>query len=166
MEINNAFFVTKTDFGYKLSKLTKQININDYDLVKVNNDEYFLERKDKYKLVSFDDISSYNFKYCKIISCYINNGAFNGNSLNKILVQIYKTINNSQEIISNSALKIFENKKNNYQYIKNLNISYTKPNNNMAIYEIYNQIKKSGIKLELKIELYNNDVIKLYNLFN
>lgn len=121
----------------------------------------FLERKDKYKLISFEDISLYNFKYCKILNCYIDNGAFDGNSLNKILIKIYKIINNSYEIKLNSVLKIFDDKIKSYQYIKQLNISYVKPNNNIAIYEICNQIKKSNIKLELKIELFNNEIIKI-----
>lgn len=163
MDFDKLFIAQETSFGYKLIKANKLIDINKYNIIVSNNDEYYLERLEDYKLIKLSNIDKYDFNKCKIKSCLINNGLTNIKKLNKLLLEIYKIINNRNIIVKNSHIHILEifNNSKEYEYIKELNICFRKIKSKMTIHEIINQCQKSDIKLELKIELSNNELIKI-----
>jgi hypothetical protein len=166
MDINQIYISIETPFGYKLVKANKLIELENFNIVPAGPDEFYLEKKSKFKKVNSTDIGKYNFANSKIKEVTINNGLLSVKTLPKILVQIYKLIGNSNKIIKNSKLTITkmengENKIKGREYIKNINISYPKPESNLCVYEIFSQSEINGIKIEIKFELTNQEMIKI-----
>ncbi len=163
MDTNQIYLATETNFGYKLVKANKLIDWDKYNVVSSRPDEYYLERKSNYKIISLDNIGQYNFTNCKINDCIINDGSYQVKSLIKLLTIIYKLVNDKEQIIKYSKLNIqpIENKTKGYENIKKLGISYPKPDSNLAIYEIINQCESLNIKLNLKMELADKRLVKL-----
>lgn len=166
MDINQIYISKETPFGYKLVKATKLIELENFNIVPAGPDEFYLEKKSQYKKINSSDIGKYNFTNSKIKEVQINNGLSSLKSLHKILVHIYKLIGNSNKIIKNSKLSITkvpigENKIKGREYIKTIDISYPKPDSNLCVYEIFSQSELNGIKVEIKFELTNQEMIKI-----
>jgi len=166
MDINQIYISKETPFGYKLIKANNLIKLDNYNIVPAGPDEIYLEKKYQFKKVNLPDIGKYNFANSKIKEVTLNNGLLSLKTLSKILVQIYKLIGNSNKIIKNSKLTItkIENgeiKIKCREYIKNINISYPKPEPNLCVYEIFSQSEINGINIEIKFELTNQEMIKI-----
>lgn len=180
MDINQIYISKETPFGYKLVKATKLIELENFNIIPAGPDEFYLEKKSKFKKVIPADIGKYNFTNSKIKEVSINNGLSSLKTLSKILAHIYKLIGNSNKIIKNSKLIITKahskvsdtifhqsSEVNNKikikgrEYIKNLDISYPKPEPNLCVCEIFSQSKLNGIKVEIKFELTNKEMIKI-----
>lgn len=166
MDINQIYISKETPFGYKLVKANKLIDLENFNIVPAGPDEFYLEKKSQFKKVNLTDIGKYNFTNCKIKEVTINNGLLSLKTLTKILVKIYKLIGNSNKIIKNSKLTIAKMKNGEIkikgrEYIKNVNISYPKPDPNLCVYEIFSQSEANGIKIEFKFELTNQEMIKI-----
>lgn len=181
MDINQIYISKETSFGYKLVKADKLFELEHFNIVPAGPDEFYLEKKLQFKKINSTDIGKYNFTHSKIKEVQINNGLSNLKTLPKILAYIYKIIANSNKIIKNSKLAITkmptlkesnsvisvisqENKEikiKGREYIKNLDISYPKPDSNLCVYEIFSQSELNGIKVEIKFELTNKEMIKI-----
>jgi len=163
MDPLNLFIMTKTDFGYKLIKADKIIDINNYNITQVNADEYYLEKKLNYKEINFKTLSKYDFTGCIIKQCLLDNNLVQVKSLNKLLEKVYLIINNRDQIKKNSLINIefIHNDIRGWNQIKKLGISYPKPKSNMLIHEITKQIETANISMLLKLELENDQLIKI-----
>lgn len=163
MDPLNLFIMTKTDFGYKLIKADKIIDINNYNITQVNADEYYLEKKLNYKEINFKTLSKYDFTGCIIKQCLLDNNLIQVKSLNKLLEKVYLKINNKEVIKKNSLLNIefINNDIRGWNQIKKLGISYPKPKSNMLIHEISKQLEIANISMMLKLELENDQLIKI-----
>lgn len=163
MDPLNLFIMTKTDFGYKLIKADKIIDINNYNITQVNADEYYLEKKLNYKEINFKTLSKYDFTGCIIKQCLLDNNLIQVKSLNKLLEKVYLKINNKEVIKKNSLLNIefINNDIRGWNQIKKLGISYPKPKSNMLIHEITKQLEIANISMMLKLELENDQLIKI-----
>jgi hypothetical protein len=166
MNINQVYISKETSFGYKLVKATKHFDLDNYNIILSETDEFYLEKKIQFKKVNTSDIGKYNFTNSKIKEVRINNGLSILKTLPKILVYIYKIISNSNKIIKNSKLIITKNlngkiKIKGREYINKLNINYIKPDSNLCVYEIFSQSELNEIKLEIKVELSNQEIIKI-----
>lgn len=163
MDPLNLFIMTKTDFGYKLIKADKIIDINNYNITQVNADEYYLEKKLNYKEINFKTLSKYDFTGCIIKQCLLDNNLVQVKSLNKLLEKVYLIINNRDQIKKNSLINIefIHNDIRGWNQIKKLGISYPKPKSNMLIHEITKQLEIANISMMLKLELENDQLIKI-----
>jgi hypothetical protein len=163
--LNQIFIAKETPFGYKLVKTDKLIDLDNFNIVPAGVDEYYLEKKAEYKKIDKTDLGKYNFSNSKIKEVTINNGSSTIKSLSKILSQIYKQIGSSNKIIKNTKLNIIkvENKVKGREFIRNLGISYPKPDSNLCVFEIVNQCEMNEIKIDLKFELVNKELIKVKN---
>ncbi len=163
MDPLNLFIMTKTDFGYKLIKADKIIDINNFNITQVNADEYYLEKKLNYKEINFKSLSKYDFTGCIIKQCLIDDNLIQIKSLNKLLEKVYLIINNKEQIKKNSLLNIefIHNDIRGWNQIKKLGISYPKPKSNMLIHEITKQLETANISMLLKLELENDQLVKI-----
>ena len=163
MDPLNLFIMTKTDFGYKLIKADKIIDINNFNITQVNTDEYYLEKKLNYKEINFKSLSKYDFTGCIIKQCLLDNNLIQIKSLNKLLEKVYLIINNKEQIKKNSLLNIefIQNDIRGWNQIKKLGISYPKPKSNMLIHEITKQLESANINMLLKLELENDQLVKI-----
>lgn len=163
MDINQIYIAVENDIGFKLVKADKFFDMDNFTIINSGNGQYYLERKLEYKKISPEKIGKYNFTNCKICKCTINNVIYNLSSLNKILIQIFKIINNKELIVKNTKLSLIEltNKTKQFETIKKLDLSYMKPENNMAIDEIITQCQINNIKLDLKIILFNQLLVRI-----
>jgi len=155
--------MTKTDFGYKLIKADKIIDINNFNITQVNADEYYLEKKLNYKEITPKTLCKYDFTGCIIKQCLLDNNLIQVKSLNKLLEKVYLKINNKEVIKKNSLLNIefINNDIRGWNQIKKLGISYPKPKSNMLIHEITKQLEIANISMMLKLELENDQLIKI-----
>jgi len=155
--------MTKTDFGYKLIKADKIIDINNFNITQVNADEYYLEKKLNYKEITPKTLCKYDFTGCIIKQCLLDNNLIQVKSLNKLLEKVYLKINNKEVIKKNSLLNIefINNDIRGWNQIKKLGISYPKPKSNMLIHEISKQLEIANISMMLKLELENDQLIKI-----
>lgn len=163
MDPLNLFIMTKTDFGYKLIKADKIIDINNFNITQVNADEYYLEKKLNYKEINFKSLSKYDFTGCIIKQCLLDNNLIQIKSLNKLLEKVYLIINNKDQIKKNSLLNVefIHNDIRGWNQIKKLGISYPKPKSNMLIHEITKQLESANINMLLKLELENDQLVKI-----
>jgi len=163
MDPLNLFIMTKTDFGYKLIKADKIIDINNFNITQVNADEYYLEKKLNYKEITPKTLCKYDFTGCIIKQCLLDNNLIQVKSLNKLLEKVYLKINNKEVIKKNSLLNIefINNDIRGWNQIKKLGISYPKPKSNMLIHEISKQLEIANISMMLKLELENDQLIKI-----
>lgn len=163
MDLLNLFIMTKTDFGYKLIKADKIIDINIFNITQVNADEYYLEKKLNYKEINFKSLSKYDFTGCIIKQCILDNNLMYVKSLNKLLEKVYLIINNRDQIKKNSLINIefINNDIRGWNQIKKLGISYPKPKSNMLIHEITKQLEICNISILLKLELENDQLVKI-----
>ena len=163
MDPLNLFIMTKTDFGYKLIKADKIIDLNNFNITQVNIDEYYLEKKLNYKEINFKSLSKYDFTGCIIKQCILDNNLIQIKSLSKLLEKVYLIINNKEQIKKNSLLNIefIHNDIRGWNQIKKLGISYPKPKSNMLIHEITKQIETANISMLLKLELENDQLVKI-----
>jgi len=163
MDPLNLFIMTKTDFGYKLIKADKIIDINNFNITQVNADEYYLEKKLNYKEITPKTLCKYDFTGCIIKQCLLDNNLIQVKSLNKLLEKVYLKINNKEVIKKNSLLNIefINNDIRGWNQIKKLGISYPKPKSNMLIHEITKQLEIANISMMLKLELENDQLIKI-----
>jgi hypothetical protein len=163
MDPLNLFIMTKTDFGYKLIKADKIIDLNNFNITQVNTDEYYLEKKLNYKEINFKSLSKYDFTGCIIKQCILDNNLIQIKSLSKLLEKVYLIINNKEQIKKNSLLNIefIHNDIRGWNQIKKLGISYPKPKSNMLIHEITKQIETANISMLLKLELENDQLVKI-----
>ena len=163
MDSLNLFIMTKTDFGYKLIKADKIIDINNFNITQVNTDEYYLEKKLNYKEINFKSLSKYDFTGCIIKQCLLDNNLIQIKSLNKLLEKVYLIINNKEQIKKNSLLNVefIHNDIRGWNQIKKLGISYPKPKSNMLIHEITKQLELANINMLLKLELENDQLVKI-----
>jgi hypothetical protein len=106
MDINQIYICKETPFGYKLVKADKLIDLENFNIVQADSDEYYLEKKSEFKKVNPSDIGKYNFTNSKIKEVSINNGSSTLKTLPKILAYIYKQIDNSNKITKHSKLNI------------------------------------------------------------
>jgi hypothetical protein len=163
MDPLNLFIMTKTDFGYKLIKANKIIDLNNFNITQVNADEYYLEKKLNYKEINFKSLSKYDFTGCIIKQCILDNNLIQIKSLNKLLEKVYLIINNRDQIKKNSLINIefIHNDIRGWNQIKKLGISYPKPKANMIIHEISKQLESANINISLKLELENDQLVKI-----
>jgi hypothetical protein len=163
MDPLNLFIMTKTDFGYKLIKADKIIELNNFNITQVNTDEYYLEKKLNYKEINFKSLSKYDFTGCIIKQCLLDNNLIQIKSLNKLLEKVYLIINNKEQIKKNSLINIefIHNDIRGWNQIKKLGISYPKPKSNMLIHEITKQLESANINMLLKLELENDQLVKI-----
>ncbi len=163
MDTSNVFIITPTDFGYKLVRATNSIDFDKFNITQAGPDEYYLERKSDFKEISNKSIGKYDFRGCKIIQCILDNNICQVKSLNKLLEKVYLLINNRDQIKKNSMINIefVNNNIKGWSHITKLAISYSKPKANMAIHEILKQIESTDIKLLLKLELENKQLVKI-----
>ena len=163
MDPLNLFIMTKTDFGYKLIKADKILELNNFNITQVNADEYYLEKKLNYKEITSKSLGKYDFTGCIIKQCLLDNNLIQIKSLNKLLEKVYLLINNKEQIKKNSLLNIefIQNDIRGWNQIKKLGISYPKPKSNMLIYEIIKQLETAKINISLKLELENDQLIKI-----
>jgi hypothetical protein len=163
MDPLNLFIMTKTDFGYKLIKANKIIDLDNFNITQVNADEYYLEKKLNYKEINFKSLSKYDFTGCTINQCLINNNLVQVKSLNKLLEKVYLIINNRDQIKKTSLINIefIQNNIRGWNHIKKLGISYPKPKSNMIIHEISKQLELANINMSLKLELENDQLVKI-----
>lgn len=166
MNINHVYISQETPFGYKLVKANKHFDLDDFNIILSDTDEFYLEKKIQFKKINTSDIGKYNFTNSKIKEVRINNGLSVLKTLPKILVNIFKIIADPNKIIKNSKLVIIKNlndeiKIKGREYINKLNINYIKPDSNLCIYEMFSQSELNEIKLEIKIELTNKEIIKI-----
>jgi hypothetical protein len=163
MDINQIYIAIPTKSGYKITKASKVIDIENFNVIQSDPDNYYLERKLEYKKISVEKIGKYDFKNCKINYCSLNNAIINLSSINKLLIKVYEIINDKNQIIKNSKINILPvvNLSKGFENLKKLNISYSKPDNNIGIYEIVNQCESNNIKLDVKIILQNQSCIRI-----
>ena len=163
MDLLNLFIMTKTDFGYKLIKADKIIDLNNFNITQVSYDEYYLEKKLNYKEINFNSLVKYDFTGCIIKQCLINNNLVQVKSLNKLLEKVYLIINNKEQIKKNSLINIefIHNDIRGWNQIKKLGISYPKPKSNILIHEITKQLETANISMLLKLELENDQLVKI-----
>ena len=163
MDPLNLFIMTKTDFGYKLIKADKIIDLNNFNITQVNVDEYYLEKKLNYKEINFKSLSKYDFTGCIIKQCILDNNLIQIKSLNKLLEKVYLIINNKEQIKKNSLINIefINNDIRGWNHIKKLGISYPIPKSNMLIHEITKQLETANISMLLKLELENDQLVKI-----
>jgi hypothetical protein len=163
MDPLNLFIMTKTDFGYKLIKVDKIIDLNNFNITQVNADEYYLEKKLNYKEITSKSLGKYDFTGCLIKQCLLNNNLIQIKSLHKLLEKVYLLINNKEQIKKNSLLNIefIQNDIRGWNQIKKLGISYPKPKFNMLINEIIKQIETANMNIILKLELENDQLVKI-----
>lgn len=163
MDTSNVFIITETDFGYKLVRANKMIELDNFNITQTGLDEYYLERKLDFKEIQIKSIGKYDFRGCKIIHCAIDNNLIQVKSLNKLLEKVYLIINNKEQIKKNSLINIefVHNDIKRWNQIIKLGISYPKQKPNMAIYEILKQLELSNSKLLLKLELENKQLVKI-----
>jgi 5-methylcytosine-specific restriction endonuclease McrBC GTP-binding regulatory subunit McrB len=163
MDPLNLFIMTKTNFGYKLVKADKIIDLTNFNITQVNADEYYLEKKINYKEITSKSLGKYDFTGCLIKQCLLDNNLIQIKSLHKLLEKVYLIINNKEQIKKNSLLNIefIQNDIRGWNQIKKLGISYPKPKSNMLIHEIVKQIETANINIVLKLELENDQLIKI-----
>lgn len=163
MDQLNLYIMTKTNFGYKLIKADKIIDLNNFNITQVNTDEYYLENKLNYKEIKSKSLGKYDFTGCIIKQCLLDNNLIQIKSLNKLLEKVYLLINNKEQIKKNSLLNIefIQNDIRGWNQIKKLGISYPKPKSNMLIYEMIKQLETANINISLKLELENDQLVKI-----
>ena len=167
MDTSNVFIMTPTDFGYKLVRASTLVDFEKFNITQAGPNEYYLERNSDFKEISIKSIGKYDFRACKIIQCVLNNNLIQTKSLNKLLEKIYVLINNKEQIKKNSLINIefVNNDIKQWNYITKLGISYPKTKPTMIIHEILNQLEPTDIKLLLKLELENKQLVKIkFNL--
>jgi hypothetical protein len=163
MDASNVFIMTPTDFGYKLVRANKTVDFEKFNVVQAGPNEYYLERISGFKLISNKSIEIYDFRGCKIIQCVLDNNIIQIKSLNKLLEKLYLIIDNKDQIKKKSLLyiELVQNNIKGWSQITKLGISYPKPKPNITIREIINQLESTDIKLLLKLELENKQLVKL-----
>ena len=113
-----------------------------------------------------DDKELNDYTKSKIIKLKINNKKVDIElKYKKILRYIYENeINDGFRIIKNTIfkdIKTFKKEDKGYYYLENIGISVKFKNSNDTINEIINQCEINNIKLYIKIELYDGEVIKI-----
>lgn len=166
MDINQIYIAKETSCGFRLIKASKLIDIDSFNLVPAGVDEYYLEKKCEYKKVGWSDVGKYSFTNCKIKEASINNGLISVKTLTKLLSHLYQQIGNANKIIKNSKLSMTKVdpgsiKIKGKEYIKELNICYPKPEPNLCLHEIQTQMEVNDIKVDIKIELANKELIRI-----
>ena len=144
------------------------------DIIKYKNTEYTIFKKKEdgtlvlkplYKTVitknNLEELSKYDFCNSSILIGKINDNNIQKNKYKCILQEMYNIINNGSKIIKYTSLNIdtLKRKDKGYYYLKSLGISIQGVDSNKSLYEICNQSKINNIKLEIKINLNNNDII-------
>lgn len=133
--------ITNTDWSNIKNNLEKQIN----------NKFGIKEKK----------IADYDFKFSKIMNCSLNDKIIKKINYRQIISCIYEIINDTPKIMETTNFKIYKGKYSTtgYYYNKNLDISFQNNNAKCCINEIINMCTKFNIKLKMKIQLKNNNVI-------
>lgn len=142
MEDIHTFIDTKIKAGYKLVKI----------------DDGTLKFIKENIISDVNELSKYTFTHSNITYCVVNDEEIDANKYAKILVNIYRLIDDGVKIIKNTTFNIKTIPLNDkgFTYLDDLGISYQKCDANKTIFEIVNQCKLNNIKLNIKIELQDD----------
>lgn len=124
-------------------KIVKILNINDF----------------------LDNYNAKNFRYSKILSCFINNEHKQIYNYLTMLKNLYGLINSGKKIVKNTLLNFetVEIKERGYIFLNNLGISIQPKEAGDILLEIINQSLANKVKIEIIIELQENEKIKIIN---
>ena len=138
--------------------------------VQIENNNIIVKPKIKIvKILTTNDfIDNYNakdFRYSKILSCFINNENKLIYKYLTILKNLYGLIGSGKKIIKNTLLnyETIEIKENGFIFLNNLGISIQPKEAGDILVEIINQSLVNKIKIEIVIELQKNEKIKIIN---
>jgi hypothetical protein len=154
------FYIVDECNDFLLLKEVK-INLEDFDMERLENGYLKLIKKNKY--ISIENIDSYNFRKSKINKIIINNKIYKYTNYKSILDEIYYMINNGTKIIKHTTLNIVTISKQDqgFYYYKKLGISVQGVESKRTIKEIINQCENNNIKIELYIILQDGTNVNI-----
>jgi len=136
------------------------IDIANYNIIKQDDGNVLLKKKQKVIYIAYDELKNYDFTYSKPI-CIIGDVSYT--SYSRILDYIYETIGDENKIKKNSniapGIKTGKYTDNGFRYIGKLNISVRGCNSKITIMEIIKQCDANKISLCITIEMNNKDML-------
>jgi hypothetical protein len=128
-------------------------------------------------IVNIPDIVKYTFEsmiknikqlaHSTIFYCKINEKVCqNVKNWRQILISLYESIDDIELILKHTTLNIVEkNEHEHYTYCEQLGVSMQNVNTSAYFFEIYNIIKLCGVKIKIKIEKQNKQIIQIKDDF-
>jgi hypothetical protein len=144
-------------------------NINNYHQAIINNE---LVLTPIYNYITLDELFDKNLTNSKINYCIItdinadNTVISNSNKYNRILIDIYKYLPASF-ILQNTTFNIKltnENGNRGYHFYSEINMSVQNKDSNGTFKEIIKMINLNNYKIDIGIELSNNEKINYKNI--
>lgn len=128
------------------------------EIGKIIKEKYSNEENDK----EMDKLKEIDYTFSKILRIKFFNIEMI-NNFNPALIQLYKLINNFDNIMKYTSIGLVKGKKEGRTctYLENLDITYTDVNAKTAIIEIYKQCKYNKVDLDIYIELKTKEKIHI-----
>lgn len=143
----------------------KTITIDDieYKICPQPDGKLLLKPTEIFNIIRLEDINKFDFSNSTILFCEVEKRCLIKNRYKSVLNYIYELIDDGVKIIRNSILNIKTTKRNDsgFTYNEKLGISVQGVDSNKCIYEIMKQCICNDIKLDIKIELANRDVVSI-----
>jgi hypothetical protein len=152
-----------------MNNIIKIPNINNYHQAIINNE---LVLTPIYNYITLDELFDKNLTNSKINYCIItdinadNTVISNSNKYNRILIDIYKYLPASF-ILQNTTFNIKltnENGNRGYHFYSEINMSVQNKDSNGTFKEIIKMINLNNYKIDIGIELSNNEKINYKNI--